>query len=208
MRLPKLKICGVKSPDEARQLHDLGVDYLGLNFISSSKRYISLDTAQSIMAELKPGEAKTVGLFAGHTADEVNDYARQLGLDYVQLHGDEPADYARQIEAPLMRAIAIGLDYLTADIIEFINGYPADYFVIDRQVQGHGAPVNSELAAQITAAAPNKIFLAGGLTPDNLPVILAKVQPYGIDIAGGVRTTGDTLDMTKVTRCLKLIRQS
>jgi phosphoribosylanthranilate isomerase len=204
----KLKICGVRSVAEARQLRDLQVDYAGINFIPSSSRYIaSIEVAEPILDEFKNSGIKTVGLFAGRTAEEVNDYARSLSLDYVQLHGNEPAEYAQQIDVPVMRAIAVAPDQSAGNIITFIDTYPADYFVLDRQIQGQGDLVDIELAEQVIAAKPGKVFLAGGLTPDNLAAILAQVQPYGIDIAGGVRIPDNNLDSAKVTQCVQLMNR-
>jgi phosphoribosylanthranilate isomerase len=198
----KLKICGVRSVAEARQLRDLQVDYAGINFIPSSSRYISsVEAAKPILDEFKNSGTKTVGLFAGRPAEEVNDYAHRLDLDYVQLHGNEPAEYAQQIQIPVMRAIAVAPD----DLIKFIDTYPADYFVLDRHIQGQGDLVDIEVAKQVISARRGKIFLAGGLTPHNLADILAQVQPYGIDIAGGVRTPGNDLDSAKVARCRQLM---
>jgi phosphoribosylanthranilate isomerase len=205
MKPIKLKICGVRSPVEAKQLSELKVDYIGLNFIPSSSRCISLETAGLIMKELSGSGVKAVGLFAGHKADEVNNYARRLGLDYVQLHGSEPADYALAIRTPVMRAIAVDPDSSAYDLIRFIDSYPADFFVLDRPVQGQGDMLNMELAKKVISARQDKVFLAGGLGPNNLQEILGRIRPYGIDIAGGVRTNDNILDPAKVSSCLEII---
>lgn len=204
----KLKICGVKSVDEALQLKTAGIDLAGLNFISTSKRFISIETAQLIVNEFKDSGIKLVGLFAGHSIKDVNNYTRQLELDYVQLHGNEPEDYARQVEASVIRAIAVDPSQPAERLIDFINNFPADYFVLDRRQQGRGELVNPDLANQIITAKPGKIFLAGGLAPDNLASILDKSQPYGIDIAGGVRDQNDNLDIKKAARCVEIINES
>ena len=200
----KLKICGIRSVEEAKLARDLPIDYLGLNFIPTSTRYISLETAQAIVDELT--SSKLVGLFAGHPLDEVNEYARRLNLDYVQLHGDEPADYAVAVDAPVMRAIAVDPEETAVELLDFINRFPADYFVLDRQLQGRGEAVNLDIANKIIEGTTKKIFFAGGLTPHNLNEVLAKIHPYGIDIAGGVRDSGNRLDTAKVQRCSDLLR--
>jgi phosphoribosylanthranilate isomerase len=205
MKPIKLKICGVTSPAEAKQLSELKVDYIGLNFIPSSSRCISLKTAGLIMKELSGSDAKTVGLFAGFKAHEVNNYAQRLGLDYVQLHGSEPADYAKQIKTPVIRAIAVDPDSSAYDLIRFIDSYPAGFFVLDRPVQGQGDTVNIELASKIISARQDKIFLAGGLGPNNLKDVLGLTRPYGIDIANGVRDNDNNLDITKVMQCLAIL---
>ena len=202
----KLKICGVKSVDEARQLRESGVDLVGLNFIPGSSRFISLEAADEIMAELKSSSIQTVALFAGRPLDEVDDYASRLDVDYIQLHGNEPAEYAKGVNATVIRAIAVDSNQTAQELIKFMQEFPVDYFVLDRQRQGQGSIIDLELAAEAISALPEKIFLAGGLTPDNLANVLAKVQPYGIDIASGVRDPNDNLDIAKVRRCLETIR--
>jgi|GEM_PF-1293036 len=205
MSAVKLKICGVKSIAEAKLLRESGVALVGLNFIPSSTRYISLETARAIMAELEGSGSKVTALFAGRPLAEVNDCAGQLKVDYVQLHGNEPAEYAEGVKTKVIRAIAVEPGQSAAELIEFINGFPADYFVLDRPRQGQGELVDAELAAEVIAAEPDKIFLAGGLSPDNLAVRLAQTNPYGIDIAGGVRDDSDNLDIAKVKRCVEII---
>lgn len=201
----KLKICGVQSAAEARQLADAGVDYLGLNFVPTSPRAITIETAQEIATAVKDRPVQIVALFRNQPLALANDYAAQITADYVQLHGDESADYAHQVQAPIMKAIAINPTEPADHVLNFIANYPAAYFVLDRQQQGQGQPVALDLAQKVVAAQPEKIFLAGGLGPDNLSKVLDNVHPYGIDIASGVRTADGILDMTKVNACLKII---
>ncbi|HZL07926.1 MAG TPA: phosphoribosylanthranilate isomerase [Candidatus Dormibacteraeota bacterium] len=207
MSAVKLKICGVKSITEAKLLRDCGIDLIGLNFIPSSSRYISFETAQAIISELEDSGVQITALFAGKPLEEINDYANRLRVDYVQLHGNEPAEYAKGINAKVIRAIGVESGQSAAELIKFINGFPADYFVLDRFRQGHGELIDAELAAEVIAAEPDKIFLAGGLSPDNLAVRLAQTNPYGIDIAGGVRDNDDKLEIAKVKRCVQIIGQ-
>jgi phosphoribosylanthranilate isomerase len=200
----KLKICGVKTPQEANALRDIGVEYVGLNFVPSSSRCISLEQAQDIMAALKGSGIHVVALFQDQPIEMVSEYVRELDVDYVQLHGDEPPEYARSVPKPVIKAIAVKPSYTPDSIIQSLNNYPADYFVLDRAQQGKGDLVDAGLAATIVKEYPGKIYLAGGLTPDNLPRILQQVHPYGIDISAGVRT-GHNIDMAKTKACQKMI---
>jgi len=208
MSVIKLKICGVKSAAEARQLKNLDLDYIGLNFVPSSSRCISFDTAASILEELKDSGVQSVALFSGQSLRQVCDYAHRLKVDYVQLHGNESADYAKMVDTPVIRAVSISPDSKATEIIDFISQFPADYFVLDRHRQGTGSPIDLNLANQIIQAHPSKIFLAGGLTSDNLADVLNKTHPYGIDIAFGIRTNQNTLDLAKVTTCLQTIHKA
>ncbi len=198
----KLKICGVKTPEEAKALKEAGVEYIGLNFVPSSPRCISLEQAKEVMAALKGSGIHVVALFQDQPIDMISEYVRELDVDYVQLHGDESPEYARSVPKPVIKAIAVKPSATPDSIIKLLNNYPADYFVLDRAQQGKGELVDPKLAAKVVKEFPGKIYLAGGLTPDNLPKILQQVQPYGIDISSGVRT-GKAIDMAKVKHCLR-----
>ena len=204
MNAIKLKICGVQSVDEARRLREAKVDLIGLNFVPSSARRISIDMAELIIAELRSSGVKSVALFADKPIAMVNDYADRLEIDYVQLHGGESSDYAAKIKASVIRAVAVRPNQSANQILTYINAFPADYFVLDRHRQGEGDLVDDKLAGQIIAAKPGKVFLAGGLNPQNLAGVLARLHPYGIDIASGVRR-GSSLDMVKVLSCLEIL---
>ncbi len=204
MSLIKLKICGVQTAEEAQQLLEAGVDFIGLNFVPTSARCISIETAESIVTAVRGSNMKVAALFRNQPLQQVHDYAHRLAVDYVQLHGNEPASYATQLAAPVIRAIGVGPDQSADEVNDFIDSYPAEYYVLDRHQQGQGEIVNLAVVNQVVAAHPGKIFLAGGLNPDNIPVILAQVVPFGIDIAGGVRAD-TTLKMNTVLACVQLL---
>ncbi len=152
----KLKICGVKTVEEAEGLKEAGVDYVGLNFVPESPRCITLEQAKAIMDALKDSPVQTVALFRNQPADLVNDYLNQLGVDYVQLHGDEPAEYAQSMQKPVIKAISVDPTVSAAELIDFIKDYPAEYFVLDRHEQGRGDIVGTGIARQVVDFAPDK----------------------------------------------------
>lgn len=205
--MTKLKICGVMTIKEAESLKEIGVDYIGLNFVTESSRRISLDQAGAIMAALKDSRIETVALFRDQPSETVNDYASRLGVDYVQLHGDESPEYASSIHTPVIKAVAVDPELSAAELIDSIKAYPADYFVLDRHEQGQGDIVSTGLAREVMDAMPEKVCLAGGLTPDNLTEIMSQVRPYAIDISSGVRT-GESIDISKLKRCQRILQSS
>lgn len=202
-----IKICGVQTVEEARLLTTIGVDFIGLNFVPSSVRCLQLDEAVEIMAVIKNSISQSVALFKDQPMQLAKDYIRQLRIDYVQLNGDEPLAYAQAMPVPVMRAIAVDPGQSAADLLNIITNYPVKYIILDRQIQGQGDIINLDLVHKIIAEQPTRIFLAGGLSPDNLASVLLKLKPFGIDIAGGIRTDG-RLDMTKVAECLSILRQA
>ncbi len=194
----KLKICGLRTADEAKQLIGRGVDYAGLNFVPSSTRCISIGTAQNIVKTLEASGIQTVAVFQDQPLGDVKKHLTDLAVDYIQLHGDESAEYAQSLNKPIIRAISAASE---------AEDYPADYFLLDRTIQGKGSLVDLKLAEQIIDSYPGKVFLAGGLTPDNLAVVLSTVQPYAVDIASGVRTDNQ-LDESKLIKVIDIIRQA
>src|SRR4051812_2268430 len=128
MRQVSAKICGVKSVEEAKILAAAVPDYVGLNFVPVSTRVISIKTAELILKEISGIE--TVALFADQPLELVNQYAMQLNIDYVQLHGNESADYVRQLDTQVIKSIALGPASTFEAVMSYINGFPADYFVL------------------------------------------------------------------------------
>jgi phosphoribosylanthranilate isomerase len=193
----KVKICGVQSIEEAMQLAEMGVDFVGLNFVSTSSRYIDLPTGKAIAESLKNTPTLTVALFQDHPLEVVQDYIHAIRPDLVQLHGEERDEYIAQLSAPVIKSITSGREVTSL----------SQYYLLDRISRGQGPVIDVIVAAAIVEKYPESVFLAGGLTSENLPDILMRVRPFGIDIADGVRT-GNVLDFEKVKKILNIVRSA
>lgn len=193
----KLKICGVQSVEEAKQLADMGVDFVGLNFVPTSTRSIDLTTGQAIAEAVRNTPIKLVALFQNHPLDVVQEFSRTVEPDYVQLHGEEASDFIDALKLPVIKAMSSGQQL----------PQNATYFLLDRTSQGEGPMVDVDTVHSFITSYPDQVFLAGGLAPENLPNILDQVQPFGIDIASGVRTH-DVLDFAKVAKVLEIMRRA
>jgi len=174
----KVKICGIRSLASAQAAIDAGAEFIGFNFVPTSKRYIDPNVCQIIIDQIR-GEIKIVGVFKNAAVDEVNNLARQLGLDYVQLHGEEDDEYIKQIDAPVIKS---------SNGIQNTTYKHATFLLLDRKEQGQGSMVAVDFAKYL--AKRNEIFYAGGLTPDNVIAIIEIVKPYAVDVAGGIETNG------------------
>ncbi len=197
----KLKICGVQSVREARRLADLGVDFISLNFVLTSLRRIDVATAKAIAAALRGSSVQVIVLFQDQPIEEVSHFIQEIQPDYAQLHGSETDAYINALTVPVIKAFTPRQFQKQA----FLLPASAAYYLLDRDERGKGPVVDTTIAARIIAAYPERVFLAGGLTPDNLPAMVAAVKPFGIDVAGGVRT-GDVLDFAKVEKILDIVR--
>ncbi|MBE0607742.1 MAG: phosphoribosylanthranilate isomerase [Dehalococcoidia bacterium] len=133
-----------------------------------------------------------VGVFAGMTADEVNDIADAAGLDLVQLSGGEDDDFVRRVVRPVIRAVHVH-EGMTAENVEarFAPGTPAG-LLLDKgstaALGGTGQAFDWSVAGEISPRTP--FLLAGGLTPENVAEAITVSEPWGVDVSSGVETDG------------------
>ena len=198
----KLKICGVQNTQEAEILVDVAVDYIGLNFVPGSKRCIAVDSARAILSIVKDCDIVPVLLFQSQPASQIIELADELDVHLLQLHGNEiEADYSLlRGKNQIIKAI-----YSGSSIKRQIENFKGDYYLLDRAIQGQGDVVDGE-SATIANELTDKLFLAGGLDPDNLTGILDVTKPYAVDIASGVRTDG-MLDLAKIEQIQAILEQ-
>lgn len=175
----KVKICGIRSLKAAQAAIDAGADFLGFNFVLSSQRYIDPSKALEIIKLIR-GKTRLVGVFQNADLKNVNVMAVNLGLDLVQLHGNEDNEYISKVTKPVIKSVSLS---------KRIQRIKAAYFLLDRIKRSRGEMVNLKKAAQLAINFP--IFFAGGLNSDNVASIIARVRPQAVDVASGVETNGE-----------------
>ena len=195
----KVKICGVRSVESAKVAASIGADFIGLNFVSSSRRRIDSEKAREIIHVVK-GTVKVVGVFQNAFLGYINDLVRYLELDFVQLHGEENPEFTKQVQSKVIKAFPVSKKTTAGQLISTMNEFSADYFLLDRTIQGEGEMIDSTQAKIVAEKFP--IFLAGGLTSDNISELVAKINPYGVDVAGGIETNG-VEDLGKIKKFIK-----
>ncbi|MFY0780170.1 phosphoribosylanthranilate isomerase [Peribacillus simplex] len=180
-----VKICGIKTLAAARTAVESGADFIGFIFAESSRK-VEPDIVGEFGANL-PGHVKKVGVFANQTEQEVIKSAEIAGLDYIQLHGNESASFARRMTLPVIKAFAIESE----KDLENLHEYPADYLLVDlpKGSSGKGLTLDWEMIRK--ADLPwGKVILAGGLTPENVGKAISAVSPFAVDVASGVESNG------------------
>jgi phosphoribosylanthranilate isomerase len=194
----QVKVCGITRPQDAEAAVDAGADYIGLNFWSRSRRHVTVERAIEIAAVI-PGDVKKVGVFVNAPATQVVEIAARVGLDLVQLHGDEEPAYAAALGRPYVRALRVA----TAADLRAIADYPAAAFILlDTPSPGYGGSGKTfdwSLAAGARASGA-RFFLAGGLDPDNVAGAVRQVRPHGVDVAGGVESAPGVKDPDRMRR--------
>jgi phosphoribosylanthranilate isomerase len=193
----KLKVCGVTSLEDARAAIDCGAEYLGFNFYAKSPRYIEPPSARAIIGRL-PDDIICVGVFVNEPRPEdVVEILRASGAHMAQLHGDESPDYCAGVGAErVIKALRIGDDFDPRRVLD----YPASAILLDafdaKLYGGTGKTANWRIARE--ASKLTRVFLAGGLSPDNVLEAIRAVEPFGVDVNSGVESAPGRKDASKL----------
>lgn len=181
-----VKICGLTRPEDAEAAVAAGADWIGINFWPRSRRHVSIERAVEIAAAI-PGDVRKVGVFVNAARPHIDEAAARVGLDLIQLHGDEDPEYCRAFAGRYLRAIRV----TDAGDLRHIDAYDTDLILLDAPSAGYGGSGTAfdwSLARQAKARSGKRILLAGGLTPDNVAGAVRDVRPFGVDVASGVET--------------------
>ena len=197
----KVKICGITNLPDGLAAAEAGADALGFVFYDQSPRYISIPAAAELIRQLPPLVMK-VGVFANAPEDLVLRASRECGLNLLQFHGDEPPDYCLQFGLMSMKAFRIR----DAASLQALRDYPTDAWLLDTyspgKLGGTGETFNWDLALEARGWG-RPIFLAGGLTPENVAEAVQRAQPYGVDVSSGVEAAPGRKDHAKVRAFIK-----
>ena len=192
----RVKICGITNLADARVAVEAGADAIGFVFYEKSPRLVSLKTAAEISKQLPPFVMR-VGVFVNAPEDFVLRAIGECNLTMLQFHGDEPPEFCTQFGLISMKAFRIR----DAESLKKIPDYLTDAYLLDAfsstTLGGTGEKFNWDLA--VAAQKFGKpIFLAGGLTPENVAEAVKKVQPVGVDVSSGVESAPGKKDHAKV----------
>lgn len=204
----KVKICGITRLEDARYSAGAGADYLGFIQYPDSPRYVPPDTAKEIISWVH-GPAP-VGVFVDTDPDDVNRVADRAGFALVQLHGNEtPAD-CEAVDVPVIKAIKVGSAATTDQLRRRMDAYRdvVSYFLLDTKLPGMaggtGVTFDWDVAASLSEEYP--LFLAGGLSPDNVAEAIDRVQPFAVDVSSGVESAPGIKDFDRLNAFLDAVR--
>ena len=205
---PKVKICGITNLEDARFAAGAFVDFLGFIFYEKSPRFIDPAKAGAMLNWIEG--PKKVGVFVNQPWQEVNQIAKETGLDYVQLHGNESIDYCQQIEKPIIKAIPVSREISALDLKSATALYSqvAEYYLFDTKLGadwgGTGQTFDWKLLEEISVDKP--FFLAGGITPENAVHAINNVHPFAIDVNSGVEEKPGLKDFEKIEQLMENIQ--
>ena len=176
-----IKICGITNMDDAAAAVAAGADLLGFNFYKPSPRYITPQHAREIVKQL-PNSVLKVGVFVNEELADVRTIMRQAGLGAIQLHGDESPEYCRELSSNyyVIKTFAVSDTF----DVEAARAYEVEAIMLDTKhntLRGGTGRVFDWSVAQRAAGTIPKIFLAGGLSPENIENAVEIVRPYAVD---------------------------
>jgi phosphoribosylanthranilate isomerase len=208
-----IKICGLTCIDDALVCAELGADWIGLNFHPPSPRCVDPLHAASILAAL-PGDVTAVGVFVDRPAGEVADVADRLGLDVVQLHGNEPPeDVAALGRFKVIRAFRLRTAEGWTTVADFLGraealGHPPHGVLVDTYVPGVAGGTGTTVDVSVLDAVPPlpRLILAGGLTAENVGDRIRRVRPWMVDVASGVESAPGRKDPARVAAFIHAVR--
>jgi len=205
----KVKICGITNWADARRAIESGADLLGFNFVRTSPRYVTPAKARRMVKKL-PGNISAVGVFENESEEAMLEIARSVGLRQLQLHGDEsPAMVARLARngerLGVIKALRVKKRFRVAQLAAYGRAGAILLDGFSRKARG-GTGKTFDWNVARRAKRHGRIFLAGGLTPENVGEAIRTARPYAVDVCSGVESRPgkkDALRMRSLVRAVK-----
>lgn len=205
--IKKLKVCGMRDAENIRELATLGPDYMGFIFYPGSKRFAET-LNRKILSVLSPAIVKT-GVFVDADLAEITDKTNTLGLNAIQLHGNESPEFCKAIKGnglTLIKAFGVDENFYFDSLINY-EGL-VDYFLFDTKTALHGGSglcFNWNLLKKYRLNTP--YFLSGGLDSQAIEkaLELKDTRFYGLDLNSKFETNPGLKDIEKLKPVFKLI---
>ncbi|MCB5184544.1 phosphoribosylanthranilate isomerase [Methylobacillus gramineus] len=197
----RVKICGITRVEDALAAVTSGCDAIGLVFYASSPRNVELAKASEIVAALPPF-VNAVGLFVDAQPADIEHVLSRVRLNMLQFHGDEAPVDCRRYGLPYMKAIRVRPE---TNLLQYAVEYDdARALLLDTYAEGVAGGTGQVFDwGLIPAQMPLPVVLAGGLNPDNVTVAIRQVQPYAVDVSGGVEHTKGIKDAVKMVAFMR-----
>ena len=204
MQMP-VKICGITSFRDASIAIDYGVSAVGFIFYKKSKRFIKPEIVGEWIQNV-PKHIKKVGVFVDEDIDDISKIVDILGLDFIQLHGNESPEYCNLINTPIIKAFRVSENF----DINILDKYKVSAFLFDNykkgEMGGTGETFNWNVISKLKTSTP--IILSGGLSYKNILNAIDKVSPSAIDLNSGVEVAPGIKDEEKINKIFKKLKHT
>lgn len=196
----RVKICGITRAQDAEFAAKNGADAIGLVFYPASPRAVDIAQASQVIAQLPPF-VSVVALFVNASAEQVKAVMDALPVDLLQFHGDESAEYCEQFDYPYIKAIRMRE---TTDLLAQVEQYQsASGLLLDSYEPGKPGGTGKAFDWSLITKVDKPIILAGGLNESNVSDAIRQVQPYAVDVSGGVEAEKGIKDSKKISAFMR-----
>lgn len=204
-RVTRIKVCGITNVEDALAAVEAGADELGFNFWRGSKRFVEPRAARGIIEAL-PGGVGCVGVFVNEEPEALARAAEESGVGAVQLHGEESPDYCASLTSlRVIKALRVGPGFTA----ESAAVYRTDSLLLDAYAEGTQGGTGRTFDWSLARAARERVarlYLAGGLTPENVAAAIENVGPYALDVCSGVEASPGRKDRRLVVEFVRAAR--
>lgn len=199
----RIKVCGITNLEDAAAACVLGADALGFVFYKESGRYIEPENARVIVSQLPPF-ISAVGVFVNQDFSEIESVMETVGIDTVQLHGDESPELCSKIPQRVIKAVRVK-EFVDADAVEL---YPVQAILFDKHADdmygGTGKSFDWSVLSGIDIS--KRIILSGGLTYENVSKAITTVRPYAVDVSSGVEDSPGKKNHLKIRKFIEAVK--
>ncbi len=200
----RVKICGITRAEDALAAAEHGADAIGLVFYSRSLREVDTEQARLIVGALPPF-VTVVGLFVDPAPTQVRTVLEEVSVDVLQFHGNEPAEVCKGFGRPYIKAVPMRDDI---DLFAVARDHvSAQALLLDTFVSG--TPGGTGVSFDWSRIPPNldkPLILAGGLTPENVANAIGLVNPYAVDVSGGVEAEKGIKDASRIAAFIREVK--
>lgn len=205
MSSTRIKICGITRIEDALAAASAGADAIGLVFHAASPRAVDIEQAARIVKALPPF-ITSVGLFVDASEERVHEVLRQVPLDVLQFHGDEPDDFCQRFARPYLKAVRVRPG---DDLNALAARWPgASGILLDSYKPGvPGGTGETFDWSMVPAQRDWPLVLAGGLQADNLRQAIELTAPWAVDVSGGVESAKGIKDPAKINAFIQEVKR-
>jgi phosphoribosylanthranilate isomerase len=204
----RVKVCGITSLEDGLVAAAAGADALGFVFWPKSARVVDVATARRIVQALPPFVTR-VGVFVDASREELGCVAEAVGLDLVQLHGQESLADLDGLSRPALKALRVDESFAIDEAVRYAERSAG--LLLDAgtaaQPGGTGRTLDWSVARRVRERV-GMLVLAGGLTAENVGEAIAAVRPTAVDVSSGVESAPGRKDPAKVEAFLEAVRRA
>ena len=203
MARTKIKICGVRSVEDAKLACMSGIDAIGLNFYSKSKRGLTVSEGSAIEVSLPPSVSK-VGVFVNPSQSFVNKALEAISFDFLQFHGSESGSFCESFSLPYIKAIpAQNSQQILQDLADYSS---ASAILLDTKVGARFGGTGEPFDWKIVPETKLPLIVAGGLNPQNVFEAVSLMRPFAVDVSSGVEKASIQKDFQMMREFVEQVR--